>query len=83
MVGLFEYDGYYARDIIDYESLAHLPNVPLQTVLLDGFDGLPVTGPNAANSEVALDIEMVIAMAPGLSGVVVYEAGPNGFATTS
>ena len=75
-IGLVEFDGFYTMDILAYERLANLPNVPLQTVLLDGFDGFPIQGTNAANSEVALDIEMVIAMAPGLSNVVVYEAGP-------
>jgi hypothetical protein len=80
MVGMLEFDGYYAGDIIEYESLASLPNVPLQNVLLDGFNGHPIQGTYAANSEVALDIEMVIAMAPGLSKVVVYEAGPYGLA---
>jgi hypothetical protein len=73
-VGLLEFDGYYTNDIAEYRNLANLPNVPLQNVLLDGFNGTP----GSANSEVALDIEMVIAMAPGLSDVVVYEAGPNG-----
>ena len=79
-VGLLEFDGYYANDIAEYRNLANLPNVPLQNVLLDGFNGVPLpsSNPNAANSEVALDIEMVISMAPGLSNVVVYEAGPNG-----
>ena len=75
-IGLVEFDGFYTMDILAYERLANLPNVPLQTVLLDGFDGFPIQGTNAANSEVALDIEMVISMAPGLSNVVVYEAGP-------
>ena len=75
-IGLVEFDGYYATDITQYEGLAKLPNVPLQNVLLDSFNGVPITGVNAANSEVALDIEMVIAMAPGLSNVVVFEAGP-------
>jgi len=78
VVGLVEFDGYYANDIAEYRSLASLPNVPLQNVLLDGFNGVPITGANAGNSEVALDIEMVISVAPGLSSVVVYEAGPNG-----
>ena len=78
MIGLLEFDGYYPADIAEYRSLAGLPNVPLQNVLLDGFNGVPIIGANAANSEVALDIEMVISMAPGLSNVVVYEAGPNG-----
>ena len=80
MIGLVEFDGYYAEDITTYESLANLPNVPLQNVLLNGFNGVPTTGPNSGNSEVALDIEMVISMAPGLSKVVVYEAGPAGLA---
>jgi subtilase family serine protease len=79
-VGLLEFDGYYAGDITAYESLANLPNVPLQVVLLDGFTGVPTTGVDTGNGEVALDIEMVIAMAPGLSRVVVYEAGPSGLA---
>jgi hypothetical protein len=77
MIGLVEFDGYYTNDITEYETLAKLPNVPLQNVLLDGFDGVPTTGENANNSEVALDIEMVISMAPGLSNVVVFDAGPQ------
>jgi subtilase family serine protease len=68
-VGLFQLDGYYATDIQAYEALAGLPNVPLQNVLLDGFDGTP--GGN--QGEVCLDIEMSISMAPGLAGVVVFE----------
>jgi len=75
-VGLLEFDGYYAGDIAAYESQTGLPNVPLQIVLLDGFNGVPTTGPNSGNSEVALDIEMAISMAPGLSSVVVFEADP-------
>jgi uncharacterized repeat protein (TIGR01451 family) len=73
-IGLLEFDGYYASDITSYESQAGLPNVPLTNVLLDGFNGNPGSG----NIEVALDIEMAIAMAPGLSQVLVYEAGPRG-----
>ena len=74
IVGLLEFDGYYANDITSYESQAGLPNVTLTNVLLDGFNGSPGGG----NIEVALDIEMAIAMAPGLSQVIVYEAGPSG-----
>ena len=66
---MFELDGYYSSDIAKYESLASLPNVPLTNVLLDGVSGTP--GDN--NIEVALDIDMVICMAPGLSQVFVYE----------
>jgi hypothetical protein len=69
LVGLLEFDGYYPGDIEAYEAKAGLPEVPLFNVLLDGFDG----GAYGGNSEVALDIEMVISMAPGLSGIIVYE----------
>ncbi len=78
-VGLVEFDGYYAGDIAMYESQTGVPDVPLQIVLLDGFDGTPTPpGPESGNSEVALDIEMTISMAPGLLSVMVFEAGTNG-----
>ena len=76
-VGLFQFDGYLQSDISAYEALAGLPNVPLQNVLLDGYNGVP-TG-NGGEIEVSLDIEMSISMAPGLSQIIVYEAGPFGF----
>jgi uncharacterized repeat protein (TIGR03803 family) len=68
-VGLFQLDGYFPGDIMEYENLAGLPNVPITNVLVNGFAGR--AGIN--NIEVALDIEMVISMAPGLSKVIVYE----------
>lgn len=71
-VALLEFDGYTASDIASYESIAHLPSVPLQNILIDGADGS--AGPG--NIEVALDIEMAVSMAPGLSQIRVYEA-PN------
>lgn len=75
-VGLLEFDGYYAADIAAYESQAGLPNVPLTNVLLDGFSGTPSNFDGCI--EVSLDIEDAISMAPGLSQVVVYEAGSGG-----
>jgi subtilase family serine protease len=72
VVGLLELDGYYPSDITTYETQAQLPSVPLRNVLLAGFSGIP----GSDNDEVALDIEMAISMAPGLSEVVIYEA-PN------
>ncbi len=78
-IGMLEFDGYYAGDITAYENLAGLPHVPLQIVLTDMFDGTPTPpGPNSGNGEVALDIEMAVSMAPGLSSIVLYEAGTNG-----
>ena len=68
-VGLLELDGYFPRDIEAYENLAGLSSVTLSNVLLNGFDG----SAGVWNSEVALDIEMAIAMAPGLSETIIYE----------
>jgi len=68
-VGLLEFSAYYPSDITNYENTIGLTNyVPLNTVVI-GHPG-PTT---ANNAEVALDIEVAIAMAPGLSQVIVYE----------
>jgi uncharacterized repeat protein (TIGR03803 family) len=68
-VGLFEMDGYFPGDITAYERLTGLPNVPLTNSLLNPTLG----GAGPKNIEVALDIDMTISMAPGLSQVIVYE----------
>jgi uncharacterized repeat protein (TIGR03803 family) len=74
VVGLVEFDGFYPSDIAAYKTLAGLPDIPVTAVLLPGVNGVP----GFANSEVALDIDMAISMAPGLSEVIVYEGGiPN------
>jgi hypothetical protein len=67
-VGLLEFGGYLTTDINYYETKFGLPNVPLVKVPVDGGAGPYI------DLEVALDIEMAIAMAPGLSEVIVYEA---------
>jgi Pro-kumamolisin, activation domain/Viral BACON domain len=76
MVGLFEFDGFYTNDIATYAAAAKngRASIPIQTVLVDGVSGTPgYSGISGGNDEVSLDIEMVIAMAPGLAGVVVVE----------
>jgi subtilase family serine protease len=75
-VGLAEFDGFYASDISTYAAQAGSGrgNIPVHTVLLDGYDGTPGSG----NFEVSLDIEMAMSMAPGLSRIVSFEAGPYG-----
>ena len=80
MVGVLEFDGYYASDIAAYAAAAGggRSSIVVQPVLLDGFDGVPTTGANSGNGEVALDIELAMAMAPGLSKIMVFEGGPNG-----
>ena len=75
-VGLLQFDGYSSSDISHYESEAGLPNVRLSRVLLDNFNGHP-SGTDG-QLEVSLDIEMAVSMAPGLSKIIVYEAGPDG-----
>jgi len=77
-VGLVEFDGFYSNDIVAYATAAGngRTNIPIQTVLIDGVSGTPgYSGISGANDEVSLDIEMAIAMAPGLAKVVVYEGG--------
>jgi len=77
-IGLLEFDSYYASDIASYVSTtqAGLGNssVALSNVVLGGLSGPP----GSDNVEVALDIEMAISMAPGLSTIYVYEATNNG-----
>jgi hypothetical protein len=74
VVGLLEFDGFYASDEQKNAAQAGLPVVPTQTVLLDGFSGAA----GNANIEVILDIMMASYMAPGLSKVIVYEGSyPN------
>jgi xanthomonalisin len=69
-----EFDGYFTNDIATYEANCGYSNVPLQNVLLDSVSGKPgYSGESGAVDEVSLDIEMLIAMAPGLSNLMVYE----------
>jgi uncharacterized repeat protein (TIGR03803 family) len=72
IVGLLEFDGYNASDIAYYETKSGLPSVTLSNVLLNGVSGRP--SGSGGEVEVCLDIEVAIAMAPGLSKLVVYEA---------
>jgi len=71
-VALLEFDGYYSSDITAYKNAFSLPAIPLTNVAVDGG----VTTPGSGDPEVSLDIEMVMAMAPGASNIYVYEA-PN------
>jgi kumamolisin len=68
-VALFELGAYLASDITAYATYFGLPSANLTNVLVDGGSG------GAIDPEVALDIELVLALAPQ-SQVYVYE-GPN------
>ena len=82
-VGLFELFGFNPQDIMDYEDEVGMPYVNVQSVLIDGASGdsssvdyLTYPGYLDYALEVTGDIEMAIAIAPGLSSVLVYE-GPT------
>lgn len=84
-VGLFELDGFTAADIPAYacrfggatcnaagQPTSAVPNIV--TTLLDGATGAPTTV--LGSTEVTLDIQMAMAVAPGLASIQVFEA-PN------
>ncbi len=71
-LALFELDGYTPNDITAYENAFNLPQVPLLNILVDQFSGAPGSGAG----EVTLDIELMVALAPGATKILVYE-GPN------
>ena len=84
-VGLFELDGFTAADIPAYEcrftgatcNAAGQPTSPVPNVVTTLLDKATGTASTVNGSfEVALDIEMAIAIAPGLASVQVFEA-PN------
>lgn len=68
-VGLLQFSAYYKADITNYQNTIGRTNYVQLTDVVVGHPG-PGT---ANNSEVALDIEMAIAMAPELSQVIVYQ----------
>jgi len=71
-VGVFELDGYAMSDVQTYTQCFGGGNVPVQNVLVDGFNGQP----GAGAIEVELDMEAIMSAAPKLSKLRVYEA-PN------
>jgi subtilase family serine protease len=72
MVGIYSQQDFYTNDILNYESYAGLPNVPITQVVVDPLDLYESNG--VVNSgESSLDIEMVISMAPGIAGIIFYE----------
>ena len=80
-VGLFELDGYNPADIALYTSQFALPTVltgtaaSVTTIPLNDFEEAPLTV--EGQTEVELDIDMVLALAPSATGVYVYEDDQN------
>ena len=71
-VGLLEFDGFNVADITNYANTLGFTNNPPPVTVVPVDGGITVTGGNVG--EVTLDIEMVLAMAPGVSNIYVYEA---------
>jgi hypothetical protein len=69
-VGLLQFDTYYTNDIARYCATGGITtSVTLSNVAINA-----VGTPGSGNGEVTLDIQMVLAMAPGVSKIYVYEA---------
>ncbi len=81
-VGLFELDGYYANDIAAYASQAGngRTNIVVMPVMIGSTNWS--VGVNGGDGEVSLDIEMAMAIAPGLSKIFVYEADSTSYINT-
>jgi uncharacterized protein (TIGR03437 family) len=75
-IGLFEFGVYSADDITQFEKASGLPDVPLVNITLNGLSG--IWTPGYGGGEEALDVEMAIAMAPGVSQILVYEGKNSG-----
>ncbi len=77
-IGLFELDGFNPADIALYTSQFALPTVltgaaaPVTAIPLGSYLGAPITV--EGQTEVELDIDMILALAPAATGVYVYEA---------
>jgi hypothetical protein len=86
-VGITAFGGYNHADVAAYEAANGLPDSTaagcgtgtttsapcLNDVLIGGFNGAI----NNFSDEATADVELVIAMAPGLHQVTVFEADPN------
>ncbi len=70
-VALFTLANYNPADITAYTEYFHLPAVPLTDVIIDGAGN-----DSSGADETTLDLQMINALAPGLSEILVYQA-PN------
>ncbi|MBE1160731.1 S53 family peptidase [Dyella acidiphila] len=81
---IFSYDGYQSSDLSGYYSAtgASNPGVPVQNVLVNGFNGActnPSTGSSScSDGEQILDIANLAGMAPGLTQILFYEGTSAG-----
>ena len=74
-LGLYEEGGFFPEDVDRYKDYYKLPDVPITVVPVDGFSG--AVSDLGVSEEAALDIDMALALAPGLREVRVYESPLN------
>jgi uncharacterized protein (TIGR03437 family) len=72
-IGLLEFGPYFPNDVTVYKRAAGLPDVTVTNVLLDNVTGLAPPGND--DGEEALDIQVAMSMAPGISQIIVYQGG--------
>jgi hypothetical protein len=78
-LGLVEFEGFYAKDITDYESAIGMSAQSRPQLVVVSLDGGATPQDGGDNGEeCSLDIEMSVAMAPGLAKIYVFEDGGNG-----
>jgi hypothetical protein len=78
-VGLLEFEGYYAKDITAYENAIGMSASSRPQLVVVPLDGGATPADGGDNGEeCSIDIEMSVAMAPGLSKVYVFEDGAGG-----
>jgi kumamolisin len=80
-VGLLEFDTFHLSDIADYISLVGLPPGKLADVSQVHVDGGAGSTPGAGVDEVLLDIDAVLAIAPGAK-IAVYDGAFSGANTS-
>ncbi len=75
-LGLLEFEGYYPKDITDYENAIGMSAANRPQLVIVSLDGGATPQDGGDNGEeCSLDIELAVAMAPGLSSIYVFEDG--------
>ncbi len=79
-LGLLEFEGYYAKDITDYEdAIGMSANNRPQMVIVSLYGGATPQDGGDNGEEASGDIEMSVSMAPGLSNIYVFESDTASF----
>jgi subtilase family serine protease len=77
VVGILELQDFLDTDIQLYEKNEGLPNVPINRIKINGGAPAQPNDCDGLDYESPMDVEQVIAMAPGLKQVTVYEINRN------